>query len=59
MITETVEIRHLIPSQGKAIKNTVTGDFYPEGIYLGKDENEANYIEVDSSEINTNEEAKM
>ncbi|MBR1731847.1 MAG: hypothetical protein IJ725_05390 [Ruminococcus sp.] len=48
--TMQVVLRHLVPSEGKVIKNTVTEEYYPEGIYLGKEENAENYIEVGSSE---------
>lgn len=51
MTTETVQVRHIIPAEGKAIKNTVTGEYFPEGLYLAKGERASNYIEVDASEV--------
>lgn len=51
MKTETVEIRHLIPAEGKVIKRIDPEEWYPEGVYLGKDEDINNYIEVDEGEM--------
>ena len=51
MTTETVQIRHLIPDEGKVVKNTSTGEFFPEGLYLAKGELKSNYVEVDASEM--------
>lgn len=51
MKTETVEIRHIIPAEGKVIKRIDPEEWYPEGVYLGKDEDINNYIEVDKGEI--------
>ena len=56
MTTETVSIRHLIPDEGKVIKNKVTEEYYPEGLYLAKGELKTNYIEVDISEMPVPEE---
>jgi hypothetical protein len=49
----TIEIRHLIPDEGKAIHKIDTDDYYfrPGGVYIGKDEPESNYVEVDMSEV--------
>ncbi len=56
MTTETVQVRHLIPAEGKAIKNTVTGEYFHKGLYLAKGERASNYIEVDISEMSVTEE---
>lgn len=56
MTTETVSIRHLIPDEGKVIKNKVTEEYYPEGLYLAKGELKTNYIEADISEMPVTEE---
>ena len=53
--TTQVILRQLVPEQGKVIKNTITEEYYPEGVYLGKDENENNYIEVEATEIIEND----
>ena len=49
--TENVTLRQLIPAEGKAIKNTVTEEYYPEGLYLAKEADENDFIEVDLSEV--------
>ena len=54
--TQTVILRHLVPSEGKVIKNTVTEDYFPEGLYLGKNENAENFIEVDASDLPSEDE---
>ena len=54
--TATVELRHLIPEEGKVIKRINPEEWYPEGVYLGKDEDINNYIEVDESEMPVPEE---
>ena len=56
--TTQVILRRLVPAAGKAIKNTVTEEYFPEGLYLGKDENADNYIEVALSEVPAPEEAE-
>ena len=56
MTTDTVTNRHLIPVDGQVIKNKVTEEFYPEGLYLAKGELKTNYIEVDISEMPVPEE---
>lgn len=55
MTTEIVQVRHCIPAEGKAIKNTVTEEYFPEGLYLAKGERASNYIEVDASEVPVHE----
>ncbi|MBR2108833.1 MAG: hypothetical protein IJ932_02645 [Ruminococcus sp.] len=50
MTTETVQIRHLLPSEGKVIKRLDPVEYYRDGLYIGKDEDINNYIEVDASE---------
>lgn len=51
MTIETVQVRHIIPAEEKAIKNTVTEQYYPDGLYLAKGERASNYTEVDASEV--------
>lgn len=53
--SQTVILRYLTPSEGKALKNIVTEQYFKEGIYLGKEEDENNYIEVDISEVPSDE----
>lgn len=53
--SQTVILRYLTPSEGKALKNIITEQYFKEGIYLGKEEDKNNYIEVDISEVPSDE----
>ena len=59
IIEDTVILRHLVPAEGKVIKRIDPEEWYPDGLYLGKDEDESNYIEVDASEMPEPDEIKM
>lgn len=52
---EEVILRQIIPAEGKVIKNIITEEYFTEGLYLGKEEDENNYIEVDISEVPSDE----
>ena len=46
-----VSLRRIIPNENKAIKNIVTNDYYPDGLYLSIEANEEDFVEVDISEV--------
>lgn len=46
-----VTLRKLVPAEGKALKNLVTGEYIKDFIFLGKEEKQSNFIEVDLSEV--------
>lgn len=49
--TENVVLRQLIPAEGKALRKIGTDEYYPEGLYLGKEESPDNFVEVDVSDV--------
>lgn len=49
--TQEITLRQLVPAEGKVIKRIDPEEWYPEGVYLGKDEDINNYIEVDKGEM--------
>lgn len=47
--TQTVQLRKLIASEGKVITDIKTQSLRAKELYLGKNEDEQNFIEIDES----------
>lgn len=45
-----VTVKMLEPAYGKQLKNIITKDIYDGTVYLGKEDSEDNYVEVDKIE---------
>lgn len=54
LIKEEVTLRMLEPAFGKQLKNAITGDIYEGTVYLGKEDSEDNYVEIDKEDNLTN-----
>lgn len=48
--TQEITLRQLIPDEGKVIRDIRDGNIYPDGLYLGKEEDADNFIEIDPPE---------
>lgn len=51
IIKKQVEIRILEPAEGKKIKSIINGDIYEGSVYLGKEDSEYNYIEIEKERL--------
>ena len=49
--TTDVTLRHLMPAEGKALHKVGTEEYYPEGLYLGKEELESNFEEIPLEDV--------
>ena len=49
--TQEVTLRHLTPAEGKALHKIGTEEYFPEGLYLGKEELESNFEEIPLEDV--------
>ena len=49
--TQEVTLRHLTPAEGKAIHKIGTEEYFPEGLYLAKEEIPDNFEEIPLEDV--------
>ena len=49
--TTEVTLRFLTPAEGKALHKIGTEEYYPEGLYLAKEENPDNFEEIPLEDV--------